>query len=160
MIGNNHILKYTINYNKNTQIIMDFHKEELMKSCRVCGRRLRSSKGNGRAFECSKYHQELLKTFSVDITNDNSDIHPPQFCFSCYGVIRRKAAADNKGLPYITPAIKNQYSWHEHKEGNCNVRCHKTYLIYSYKIDDIDLSALHHCNSRRWTKPETRENFW
>lgn len=84
---------------------MDFHLEQLGKSCRVCGNRLKTTKGKGRAFDCSAHASQLLETFSLNVSDDANDIHPSQFCFSCYGTIRRKAAAAKKGLPYTSPAL-------------------------------------------------------
>lgn len=101
---------------------MEFHQEELLKSCRVCGRRLKSAKGVGRAFDCSSKKTLLVETFGIDIGGDDSAIHPPQFCFSCEGVTRRKIAVDKKGVPYKTHAMHNVYQWSMHREENCNVR--------------------------------------
>jgi hypothetical protein len=100
---------------------MEFHQGQLEKSCRVCGNRLRTTKGKGRAFNCSAHMPQLLQTFSVDVISDNKEIHPPQFCFSCFGIIRRKAAATKKGVPYTTPALHNTYTWTTHREGDCRV---------------------------------------
>ncbi len=100
---------------------MDFHLGQLEISCRVCGIRLRTTKGKGRAFDCSTNASQLLQTFSLDVSLDSRDIHPLQFCFSCYGIIRRKAAAVKKGVPYTTPALHNTFPWTMHREGNCMV---------------------------------------
>jgi hypothetical protein len=101
---------------------MDFHREQLKKSCRVCGKRLKTVRGNGRALDCSKHQVELLETFSVNISSDNISTHPRQFCFSCYGVIRRRVAATKKGLPYSSPAIHSTFEWPMHTDNTCNVR--------------------------------------
>ena len=88
---------------KQTQVTMaDFHQEQLEMSCWVCGNRLRTSRGKGRAFDCSTNAAQLLETFSLDVRSDNRQTQPTQFCFSCHGVIRRKASAVKKGLPYTT----------------------------------------------------------
>ena len=101
---------------------MDFHLDELLKCCRVCGKRLKTSRGCGRAISCHEHHTELLDTFEVDTRSDDSDTHPPQFCFSCYGVVRRKAAAAKKGLPYTSPALQSTFQWTTHTDNSCHVR--------------------------------------
>ena len=100
---------------------MEFHQAQLERSCRACGNRLRTTKGKGRAFSCSAYVSELLQTFSLDVTTDTIEVHPLQFCFSCQGIIRRKAAAAKKGVPYNTPALHNFFKWTIHREGDCKV---------------------------------------
>ena len=97
----------------------DFHQEQLEMSCRVCGNRLRTSRGKGRAFDCSTNAAQLLETFSLDVRSDDRQTQPTQFCFSCYGVIRRKASAVKKGLPYTT--AHNTFTWTLHKERDCSV---------------------------------------
>lgn len=114
--------KHTQKLSRSSWIFMDFHQEQLEKSCRVCGRRLKNARGKGRAFACTTHHTQLLDTFSVDISSDASDIHPPQFCFSCYGVIRRRTAAAKKGLPYSSSALQATFQWSMHTEDSCNVR--------------------------------------
>ena len=99
---------------------MDFHLDQLEKCCRVCGNRLRTTKGKGRAFDCSAHASQLLETFSLDVSDDSKEIHPLQFCFSCYGTIRRKVAAVKKGLPYTSPALHNTFTWTTHSI-NCSV---------------------------------------
>ena len=98
---------------------MDFHQEQLQKSCR---KRLRTAKGNGRAFSCNTHQTVLLDTFSVDVRMNESDMHPPQFRFACYGITRRSRAAAEKGLPYTSPAICNSFTWYKHTEIDCKVR--------------------------------------
>ena len=100
---------------------MEFHKEQLLKSCRVCGKRLRTFQGKGRSFACTSNCKLLLETFAIDVSQDQSDTHPPEYCFGCHGVIRRKVAADKKGLPYSTHAKHNLFKWHTHIEEVCEV---------------------------------------
>ena len=88
---------------------MEFHKEQLQKCCRVCGRRLKNFNGKGRSFACTSNSKLLLETFSIDVSQDHSDTHPPEYCFNCQGVIRRKVAADKKGLPYNTHTTYNLF---------------------------------------------------
>ena len=67
---------------------MEFHHAQLKKSCRVCGRRLKTARGDGRSFDCLKFQREIEQTFSIDISSDDPATHPLQFRFSCHGVIR------------------------------------------------------------------------
>ena len=113
------VLKYT---QKMHRYSMEFHKEQLLKCCRVCGRRLKTAKGVGRSFPCSSNSELLLDTFSIDVTQDDTDTHPPVYCFSCQGVIRRKTLADKKGVPYSTHATHILYQWYRHREGECKVQ--------------------------------------
>jgi len=55
---------------------MEFHKEHLLKCCRVCGRRLKTSTGKGRSFAYTRNSRLLLETFSIDVSPDHSDVHP------------------------------------------------------------------------------------
>ena len=107
---------------KCTRYFMEFHKEQLQKCCRVCGRRLKTFNGKGRSFACTSNSKLLLETFSIDVSQDYSDTHPPEYCFSCQGVIRRKVAADKKGLPYNTHTTYNLFQWYTHTEEVCEVK--------------------------------------
>lgn len=100
---------------------MEFHIEQLQKCCRVCGKRLKNAKGVGRSFSCTNNSKLLQEVFKLDVSQDDSEIHPLEYCFACHGVIRRKLQADRKGVPYRTNAIANQFQWHKHKE-ECEVK--------------------------------------
>ena len=114
---------------------MEFHHAQLEKSCRVCGRRLKTARGNGRSFDCLKFHIEIKHTFSIDISSDDPATHPLQFCFSCHGVICRKASALKKGVPFSSPAIHNHFHWSGHSDDSCNVRIRT--LIFTHTLNTL-----------------------
>ena len=138
---------------------MEFHKEHLLKCCRVCGRRLKKSKGVGRTFGCSSNSKLLLETFLLDVTQDYSDTHPPEYCFSCQGVIRRKVAADKKGLPYHTSATHNLYEWSTHMEGECKVKPFSLNTLNTMLVINTGLWSLQKYSGRWWAKLQEGNNL-
>ena len=50
---------------------MEFHLQQLVKHCRVCGKRLCKAKGKASVFDCNDFTEGLLKTFGVDVSSDD-----------------------------------------------------------------------------------------
>ena len=62
---------------------MEFHREQLAKHCRVCGKRLSKAKGR-ETYSCSDYPAQLMACFGINVHRDTDTLHPPQFCNPCY----------------------------------------------------------------------------
>ena len=102
---------------------MEFHQQQLVKCCRVCGKRLISAKGKKgktHTFSCLDFRSELLETFMIDVQGDQSTIHPDHFCLACQSIVRRKRQARDKGLPY-REENKGVFSWLPHSDNQCEV---------------------------------------
>ena len=68
---------------KNDVSRMEYHMKELKKVCRVCGKRLHKAKGRERSYVVADHSQKLAEVFSLDVSNDCQDTHPPSFCNCC-----------------------------------------------------------------------------
>lgn len=55
---------------------MEFHRNEVQRVCRVCGKRLRKRDGKGQVYQTSDYTKELREVFSLEIECDIDSIHP------------------------------------------------------------------------------------
>ena len=62
----------------------DTHEQELQKFCRVCGRKL----NKGYKHKCSN-SGTLLQALGVDVSGDESRVHPPFYCHSCHSTAKR-----------------------------------------------------------------------
>ena len=96
---------------------MEFHQEQLNKCCRVCGKRLLKAKGKmgqSHIFQCSENATVLLEVFGIEVSSDNSTIHPQQFCLSCNSVARRRMTAIGKGQAYR--GRQEVFNWLAHEE--------------------------------------------
>lgn len=116
---------------------MDYHKNELAKACRVCGKRLKKAKGRDRRFSASEYSSELFEVFKIDTSSDTQHIHPPSFCLSC-----RVFMGSWHSRGGSTPAVGRVFTWEKHHEGDCKVSG-ITYLKYWAQTHNmLGLSAL------------------
>ena len=62
----------------------DVHEQELKNFCRVCARKLTK----GYKHKCSG-SGTLLELLGVQISSDESTIHPPFYCHSCHSTAKR-----------------------------------------------------------------------
>ena len=99
---------------------MEFHQQELQKHCRVCGKRLCKAKSKATIYPCIQHQDSLLKSFGIDVSQDNSTIHPLKFCNPCYAVTRRWAKAFADGVHY-THSVQLM-DWSPHSLSSCQVR--------------------------------------
>ena len=90
---------------------MDHHQDCLAKLCRVCG----SLTSNQRVtYDCASGDNpaRLLAYMKVDISNDDSFIHPKHFCHKCYSALKRAEQDSN-----ITVEI---VEWEKHMTNQCD----------------------------------------
>ena len=72
----------------------EFHKNELSKHCRVCGKRFAWG-----ARQESKEKELFTTCYEVDIDNDNAEVHPPHVYYRCTSKMRRiKVTKDASGF--------------------------------------------------------------
>ena len=69
-------------------------------------------------YYCTQH--QLLKCFSVDVSQDDSTIHPLKFCNPCYAVTRRWSKTCADGVHY-THSVE-PIDWSPHTESTCLVR--------------------------------------
>jgi len=99
---------------------MEFHSEQLAKHCRICGNRLCKAKSRAAAYLCTKFQEDLLAYFQVDVHQDEEHVHPQKFCSRCYAARSTATKAASKKIPYkhaITPI-----DWKPHQDVGCTVR--------------------------------------
>ena len=90
---------------------MDKHVQELQLVCRRSGIRF-SQLGSGSPVRISELSREaILAYFSIDISQDSKEVHPPSLCHRCAKVIRRYEAA------------RQDLRFFEHSGGGCSDRC-------------------------------------
>ena len=88
-----------------------FHSDQLQKHCRVCGGNLNRYRVK---YDCSKSSEKLLLTFGITIVSDDKNIHPTEFCHSCFNVIGRCTKAKETKEPY--QHTTQLFQWAEHSE--------------------------------------------
>lgn len=84
--------------------------------CRICGGRLKKAKGRSTVYECALHSEKLLNVFGVDVTKDDTTIHPLQFCNGCYAVAKQATA---RGPTYRHTVVV--YNWTPHTEEGCEI---------------------------------------
>ena len=64
---------------------LENHKQFTNQLCRICKNHLKRQKGKTiSAKPCSKYQDEILSVFGINIMQDDECVHPKKFCFKCY----------------------------------------------------------------------------
>ena len=98
----------------------DWHQRQLACHCRVCGNRLQKAKSGHicRQYVCSTYTPELKKTFTLDISTDNTHTHPTHMCRQCFNTLQRSRAADCEGRASLHSIVP--FKWEAHSE-SCKV---------------------------------------
>ena len=80
---------------------MEFHKNGLDKTCRVCGERLNKAKGRERSYLVAEHNKELAEVSSIDASSDDTDTHPASFCHSCRYVLYASLAYQGVEHPTV-----------------------------------------------------------
>ena len=70
-------------------------------------------------YTCLDHKEDLLATFGGDVCVDTPDVHPQNFCNSCYSACKRRSRAASKSVPYHHSI--DIFCWEEHKESACMV---------------------------------------
>lgn len=99
---------------------MEFHSEQLAKHCRICGNRLCKAKSRAAVYLCTKFQEDLLAYFEINVRQDMEHIHPPKFCSRCYAAKTTAAKAVADRVPYKHAIIPME--WKPHEEEGCTVR--------------------------------------
>ncbi len=86
--------------------IKEIHKEQLKKSCRVCGKRWKTAK---RSFSCICSGRLLQETFKVYDSEDDMEFMPSRILLYLQGEIRRTIQAYKKRVPYCANATANHF---------------------------------------------------
>lgn len=95
---------------------MEYHKNELEKVYRVCGRRLNKAKGRNRSYMVTAKKEELAQVFGLDTSSDSPDIHPQKLCHSCMVYIRSWQKRSGS-----LQSLSRTYKWTAHSELGCTV---------------------------------------
>ena len=99
---------------------MEYHKEQLLKSCRVCGKRLNKANKHATPYTCKDHVLQLMITFNIDCSTDVPGIHPPKFCTLCYAILRRATSAGASSYSPVSRAVP--FQWCPHTDSECPVR--------------------------------------
>ena len=91
------------------------HSEALQKLCRLCGENINRYRVT---YSCQACKDDLYKAFHLRVDDNSDDIHPPNFCDTCYGTMSRKVKAIEDNRPYMQ-SLKI-FPWSEHSNPNCN----------------------------------------
>ena len=97
---------------------MEYHTQQLIKHCRVCGKRLCKAKGKSTVYTCSNHRDQLLACFGMNVSKDKEDTHPKKFCNPCYLITKRFVNASQIGASYTFAT--NNFTWTQHTD-NCLV---------------------------------------
>ena len=87
----------------------DLHEQELKNFCRVCARKL----SKGYKHKCSN-SGTLLERLGVQISKDESTIHPPFYCHNCHNTAKRLERDSGAESGIVV------HSWSAHSAG-CEV---------------------------------------
>ena len=90
------------------------HKNDLLKFCRVCGKRLSRSRVS---FKCENYTDNLATTFRAQIGDDRSAVHPPLMCHPYYNVLQRSKKAADSGRQFHHSV--DLFDWTAHSPSKC-----------------------------------------
>lgn len=96
---------------------MDYHRKSLASLCRICSKTF--SHRWKRSFKCSDHASAIKDVFSVDVTVDQGDIHPPNMCQSCFNVTVHYRAAVKAGRQYSTVQKASSWSSHVANQDSC-----------------------------------------
>lgn len=97
---------------------MDFHQEQLLHHCRICGNRLTKSKGKPQSvYTCADFSGDLESILDLGTTSEGVPL-PPKFCKVCFIKLGRVKAAKASNTP-IHPIQPMQ--WTSHSD-DCKVR--------------------------------------
>ena len=88
----------------------DYHTEELVKHCRVCGKRF--PRGGPKFDKISTTTKSLIAScYDVQTENDNKKVHPPEVCHACIAQMRRIKKAQGTAIlrtdSHRYPAMRN-----------------------------------------------------
>ena len=93
---------------------MEYHKQQLNKHCRVCGRYFDLEKERG-VHECIE-HKGTLKTYlGMGIGNDDTNTHPRLICNKCFSTVR------NMEQGKVTYTNLSPFESSSHKDDSCTV---------------------------------------
>ena len=95
----------------------EFHKDQLGKHCRVCGKRF------GRGTRQESKEKELISIcYEVNTDQDDPDVLPPHVCHACTSKMRRIKAAENASA-FIRTIL---FEWTPHTDSSCCACAHFT----------------------------------
>ena len=93
---------------------MEAHVEYLQQVCRIGGKKFASLKQKTR-YNVENYKEQIKSVLAVDITNDDSQTHPPFICILCEKMLKRAEAGSRAGGGGCGPAVE----WVAHSRTNC-----------------------------------------
>ena len=94
----------------------DYHAHELVKHCRVCGKRF--ARGSRQQHKSKTPKTLIAACHGTDIDQDDERVHPPEVCHACLSQMRRIKAAQGSAVFRTTANI---FTWTPHTEENCCV---------------------------------------
>ena len=96
---------------------IDRHVALLHNYCRMCTNKL-----NRNRYSCEEYAEELKEIWKIDVSKDEKDVHPRNFCHACRCVIGRARDAKQQNEIYKPTSLTETASWSKHpRMGSCQV---------------------------------------
>lgn len=101
------------------QVSMEYHQEQLLKHCRICGNRLNKAKGRSQpVYSCTEHSADLAELAGVpNASSEDCLVYPQSYCNTCSSKLKRAKQAAKDGFPF--PSIVAM-EWFPHEEG-CKV---------------------------------------
>jgi len=98
---------------------MDYHQEQLLKHCSVCGNWLNKAKGRAQpVYACTKQTEDLsVHARNANVSTEDSDVCLQCYCTPCHFKMSRAKQAAKNGLPFHSITA---VEWSPHEEG-CKV---------------------------------------
>ena len=98
----------------------DYHAEELVKHCRVCGKRF--PRGGRKFDKISTTTKSLIAScYDVQTENDNKKVHPPEVCHACIAQMRRIKTAQGTAILRTDSSL---FQWEPHMNEECSICDH------------------------------------
>ena len=126
---------------KSSRFFMELHHQQLLKHCRVCGRRLCKAKGRAQPINECTQQKEDLHILGVDVSSgEDEQVLPQHFCNPCHAMLGRAKKASEEGVPYQATTLME---WTPHQP-DCEVNkgTESTQINYhTYTTNITDLST-------------------
>ena len=94
---------------------LQFHNSILLNRCRICSRKFAE-----KPFLCADFGELLGECFEIDISTDESGVHPTHFCNNCKRITTSIVKAKETGKQYSHRVQST--TWKKHtRVGKCSV---------------------------------------
>ena len=97
----------------------EYHLQELLKHCRICGRRFsRSARKHSK--NCNDTIQLIKRNYDTNVQDESADTYPPDLCHACFNKMKRTTKAED--THYHSPSTL--FQWSVHIASSCSICDH------------------------------------